>query len=96
MKNKFLTILVIFIILSTALTLPFHWVPSEPIIVPKKNLSFDRTFVTEDDVQEIVEKYYLGSPKEQFELEGDPLTEALKDRWNVRINGDNTIFEHLK
>jgi hypothetical protein len=96
MKNNFITRLVIFIIIASALTLPFHWVLSEPIIVPKKNLSFDRTFVSEDDVQEIVEKFYLGSPKEKFEVENDPLTKALVKRWDVyqTDNGD-TVFQHL-
>lgn len=95
MKNNLLKLL-IFLLIICLLTLPFHWVPSEPIVVPKKSLSFSRTFISEDDVQEIVEKYYLGSPKEQFEIEGDPLTDALKDRWNVYTNGNNTIYQHLK
>lgn len=95
MKNNFLTKLVTFIIITSALTLPFHWVLSEPIIVPKKSLTFDKTFVTEDDVHEIVEKYYLGSPKEKFEVENDPLTEELAKRWNVRQTENATIFEHL-
>ena len=96
MKNKILTKLVTFIIITSALTLPFHWVLSEPIIVPKKNLTFDRTFVSEDDVHEIVDKYYLGSPKEKFEVENDPLTKALVKRWDVyqTDNGD-TVFQHL-
>lgn len=96
MKNNYLTKLVTFIIITSALTLPFHWVLSEPIIVAKKNLTFDNTFVNEKDVHEIVEKYYLGSPKEKFEVENDPLTEALVKRWDVyqTDNGD-TVFQHL-
>ncbi|WP_291275993.1 hypothetical protein [Flavobacterium sp.] len=86
----------IFLIVIGGLTLPFHWVPSEKMVIPKKKLSFSRTFVTEDDVKEIVEKYYLGSPKEKFEIEGDPLTDAIKDKWNVYTNGNNTIYQHLK
>ena len=83
-------------ILICILTLPFHWIPSETIIVPKKSLSFNRTFISEDDVREIVEKYYLGSPMEKFEIQDDPLTDALKDRWEVYIDGNNTIYQHLK
>lgn len=78
------------------LMLTFHWVPSESLVVPKKSLSFSRTFISKDDVQEIVEKYYLGSPKEKFEVEGDPLTDALKDKWDVYKDGNDIIFQHLK
>lgn len=95
MKNGLSKVLT-FSIIICLLTLPFHWVPSEVIIVPKKSLSFSRTFISEDDVREIVEKYYLGSPREKFEIEGDPLTDALKDRWEVYKDGDDTIFQHLK
>ena len=95
MKNISLKLLILLIIVCF-LTLPFHWVPSEPILVPKKSLSFRKTFISEDEVQEIVEKYYLGSPKEKYEIEGDPLTDALKDRWNVEQNGNITHFQHLK
>ena len=95
MKNISLKF-IIFLIVIGGLTLPFHWIPSEKIVILKKNLSFSRTFVTEDDVQKIIEKYYLGSPKEQFEIEEDPLTDALKDRWNVYRSGNNTIYKHLK
>lgn len=96
MKNNYLTKLVTFIIIISALTLPFHWVLSEPIIVPKKNLTFDRTFVSEDDVQEIVDKYYLGSPMEKLEVKNDPLTKALVKRWDVyKTDNGDTVFQHL-
>lgn len=91
MKNNFLSTIIIISILIFGATLPFHWVISDLIVVPKKNLTFDKTFVTDDEVQEIVEKYYLGSPKEKFEVENDPLTEKLVKLWKVYRTSDGTV-----
>lgn len=95
--NNSLKRIAFFLIFICFITLPFHWVPSESMVIPKKNLSFNRTIVTKDDVHDIVDKYYLGSPIEKMEVAGDPLTYALKDRWKVTVFENNDIeFQHLK
>ena len=94
MSNKNLGIKMIgIIIMLSALTFPFHWIPSEMIVVPKKTLTLKNTFVSENEVISIVEKYYLGSPKEQFEIYDDPLAKKLKDIWKVYERGDEIIFK---
>lgn len=80
------------ITIISVLTFPFHWVPSEMIVVPKKTLTLKNTFVSEDEVISIVEKYYLGSPKEQFEIYDDPLAKKLKDIWKVYERGDEILL----
>ena len=80
------------IIIISVLTFPFHWIPSEMIVVPKKTLTLKNTFVSENEVISIVEKYYLGSPKEQFEVYDDPLAKKLKDIWKVYERGDEILL----
>jgi len=94
MSNNNLVIKFIGIIITiSVLTFPFHWVPSEMIVVPKKALTLKNTFVSEDEVISIVEKYYLGSPKEQFEIYNDPLAQKLKDIWKVYERGGEIILK---
>ena len=82
-----------FILLIALVTFPFHWVPSEMIVVPKKTLTLKNTYVSEEQVISIVEKYYLGSYNEQFESYQDPLANRLKDGWKVYERGDEIILK---
>jgi hypothetical protein len=81
------------IIIISVLTFPFHWIPSEMIVVPKKTMTLKNTFVSEEEVISIVEKYYLGSPKEKFEIYDDPLAIKLKDIWKVYERGDEIVLK---
>lgn len=95
MTNNLLKLL-IFIILIFGLTLPFHWVLSEPIVIPKKTLSLNETFITRDEVSMIVERFYFGSPKEKFETDNQPLTIELAKRWKVIKTDDGSlVFYHF-
>lgn len=91
-KNSTIIIFFGFAILICMFTFPFHWIPSEMIVVPKKALTLKNTFVSENEVISIVEKYYLGSPKEQFEVYDDPLAKKLKDIWKVYERGDEILL----
>jgi hypothetical protein len=94
MSNNDLGIKFIGIIITiSVLTFPFHWIPSEMIVVSKKTLTLKNTFVSEDEVISIVEKYYLGSAKEQFEIYNDPLAKKLKNIWKVYERGDEIILK---
>lgn len=94
MSNNNLVARFIGVILTISLlTLPFHWVLSEMIVVPKKTLTLKNTFVSEDEVISIVEKCYLGSPKEQFEIYDDPLAIKLKSLWKVYERGDEIVLK---
>ena len=92
-KNNLVIKFIGIVITISALTFPFHWVPSEMIVVPKKALTLKNTFVSEDEVISIVEKYYLGSSKEQFEIYDDPLAMKLKDIWKVYERGGEIILK---
>ena len=81
------------IITISVITFPFHWVPSEMIVVPKKTLTLKNTYISEEQVISIVEKYYLGSSNEQFESYQDPLANRLKDGWKVYERGDEIILK---
>lgn len=81
------------ILIISMLTFPFHWIPSEMIVVPKKTLTLKNTFVSREEVISIVEKYYLGTSKEQFEIYDDPLAIKLKDIWKVYERGDEIVLK---
>lgn len=93
LNNNFVIKLIGIIITISVFVFPFHWIPSEMIVVPKKAMTLKNTFVSEDEVISIVEKIYLGSPKEQFEIYDDPLAEKLKDIWKVYERGDEIILK---
>ena len=55
-KNTYLGWL-IFLYIILFLTLPFHYIPSRMMVFPKSNLSLSYTFITEDDITSIIERY---------------------------------------
>ena len=91
-KNNKLLYALGFIILLCLITFPLHWVPSEKIVVPKRCWTLKNTFVSEEQVISIVEKYYLGSPEEKFEIYNDPLANRLKDNWKCYERGNEYIL----
>lgn len=93
LKNNWIFVFFGFAIFICMLAFPFHWVPSEMVVVRKKTMTLKNTFVSEDEVISIVEKYYLGSPNEQFEIYDDPLAKKLKNIWKVYQRGGVIILK---
>lgn len=75
-KPTYLIVLFVFIL---ATTLPFHYIPSQFMVFPKNNLTFSNTFITEDDIDKIIDRYNSSNLFEQTALNNEPLVRKLKE-----------------
>ncbi|MDL2308375.1 hypothetical protein LJC68_02745 [Bacteroidales bacterium OttesenSCG-928-B11] len=75
-KNGFRFLL--FLVCVLLLTLPFHYIPSALIVIPKEHLSFNYTFITQNDVDELLRRYNNASTIfEQQTISQEPLMRRL-------------------
>src|SRR5690349_195633 len=51
------TALIITVVVIIGITLPFHYVPEELRMFPKDNFTFSHTFITQSDIDEVLERY---------------------------------------
>jgi hypothetical protein len=58
-------------------TLPFHYVPSRSRVFPKDHLTFSYTFITEEDIENLIKRYNEGSFFEKLSLQEDALVKKL-------------------
>jgi len=59
--------------------LSFHIVPSRLMIFPKENLSFSNTFITQKDINELIERYN-NAFFERFSIQQEPLFKKLMEK----------------
>ena len=85
-SNRIWIYLVISLIICGFL-LSFHILTSEFTIVAKNSLTFQKTFITEDDEIEILEKIYFGSLIEQSET-----LMSLVRSWSAPV--DDTLSDN--
>lgn len=63
------------------LTLPFHYTLTSKITMfPKENLTFEKTFILQSDVDEIIEQYNSGGAVEKMRIEEEALTKHLVEK----------------
>ena len=67
------------ILLITILTLPFHYAFYTLKVFPKANISFRHTFISEDEVDGIIEKYNSSNQLEQTQMESEAYFRSLKE-----------------
>ncbi|NOZ35912.1 MAG: hypothetical protein GXO80_11515 [Chlorobi bacterium] len=72
--------LIIVIVIVVGLTLPFHYVPSHLQVFPKNSLTFSHTFVSESDIDKLVEQYNNASFFEKLAIEKDPFFRKLTEK----------------
>ena len=77
-KNKS-TYLIVFIALIIGATLPFHYVPDQLKVFPKNNLTFSNTFIMQEDIDRIIERYNNTNIFEQRALNNEPLIRKLRE-----------------
>jgi len=71
---------IIFIVIVLGLTLPFHYVPSAMKMFPKDHFTFSHTFITKDDIDDIVKRYNNASNIfEQNAMDNDPFIRILRE-----------------
>jgi len=81
------------IILILIATLPFHYVPSRSKVFAKDHLTFEYTFITEEDIDHLIRKYNDASFIEKLSLENVPLYKSLIDN-GILERRSNSSSEH--
>lgn len=76
-KNlKWIIIIAIFL----AMTLSFHYVPSHGMIFPKNSLTFSYTIITQDDIDNILERYNNANFWEKQAINNEPIMRKLMEK----------------
>ncbi|MEI6823661.1 MAG: RDD family protein [Bacteroidota bacterium] len=70
----------IFLFVVLFLTLPFHYVPSRMMVFPKSNLTFSYTFITEEDITNIINRYNNASLLEKTYINNEPIIRKLREQ----------------
>ena len=68
------------VIIIIGATLPFHYIPSALMVFPKDNLTFSNTFITPDDIHEIVKKYNDANYLEKEAMKQEPFLRKLMSK----------------
>lgn len=55
-SSKNLVVLIV-VVLAIGITMPFHYVPSQLKVFPKENLTLNRTILSDEDIDNAVERY---------------------------------------
>lgn len=67
------------IMMYVALSLSFHYIPGRMIIFPKESLSFQNTFVLDEDVEKLLERHNNASGFERVAIRNEYLYQQLLD-----------------
>jgi hypothetical protein len=71
---------IIFVLIIIGATAPFHYVPSKMKVFPKDNLTFSNTFILEEDIYEIKERYNSANIFEKYHIRQEPLVKKLLEK----------------
>lgn len=79
--NKPYLILLIVLLLILGITLPFHYFPSRMKVFPKDNLTFSYTIITEEDVDNLSNRYNAcENILQQQSIRTEPLFRKLSEK----------------
>jgi len=81
--------LIVIVILAT---LPFHYIPSRSMVFPKDHLTFTNTFISESDIEDIVNRFNRASFFEKISMMNDPFMKNLKEH-DIIVNISNKNSE---
>lgn len=85
---------IIIIAFALILTLPFHYVPSRMMVFPKNSLTFSYTFITEDDINSIIDRYNNTDIFERQAINNESIVRKLKEKGIiVEKDSENSIDE---
>ncbi len=93
-KSNWTWLYLILPVIICGFLLSFHILTSELTIVPKKSLTFQKTFINGDDEIDILKKIYFGSLMEQSEMKNDELANTIKKNWEVYKQDNDLVFKH--
>jgi gliding-associated putative ABC transporter substrate-binding component GldG len=72
--------LIIAFVLILGATLPFHYIPSGLIMFPKDHFSFSNTFIFQDDIDKLTDRYNNASFFEKQAINQEPLMRKLREK----------------
>jgi hypothetical protein len=67
------------IVIVIVATMPFHYIPSRSLVFPKDHLTFTNTFITESDIEDIINRFNRASFFEKLSMMNDPFMKNLKE-----------------
>src|SRR5690554_2181727 len=76
------------IILIIGATLPFHYVPSRAMVFPKESLTFSNTFISQADIDRLIDRYNNAGLIEKITIRQEPLVKKLLET-GVISDSDN-------
>ena len=82
MKNSY-TGWIAIIIIILILTLPFHYFIGRDdnfSIFPKNQITFSNTFITQEDIEELIKRYNDASLYEKQAMNSEPLVRKLREK----------------
>ena len=82
---KYLGFLVSIIILLS-LTLPFHYIIKPLNVFPKKYLTFQHTFIDQEDINKLITKYNSSTGIERILLDNDAFHRTLLEEGVISIS----------
>ena len=83
---------VVILVIVLGLTLPFHYFPYAGMVFPKNNLTLSNTFITNDDIKLIVDRYNAANNDEKLAMKNEPFFRKLMEKGLVK---DSVIFNPL-
>lgn len=73
--------LIFLALLLAGVTLPFHYIPDRLIVFPKEQMTFSHTFITQKDIDYIIERYNnADNIFEQQAIANEPLVRKLTEK----------------
>ena len=81
-----------FVVVILGLLLPFHYIPSRMMVFPKNSLTLSYTFITQSDIDKIVERYNDANLFEKQAMNNEPIVRKLMEKgiiYNVKPDIDN-------
>ena len=74
--------LIVIVILAT---LPFHYIPSRSLVFPKDHLTFTNTFITESDIEDIINRFNQIATFQIFDIRGKKEFPSV-DKFDIYIS----------
>lgn len=71
---------IIFAVIVLGATLPFHYLPEHGLVFPKDNLTFSNTFIFQEDVDKLIDRYNNSSFFERQAINQEPLVRKLMEK----------------
>jgi hypothetical protein len=80
---------IVFILIILGLTLPFHWSLDYGTVFPKEHLTFNKTFFTSEDVDNIIKRFNNASFIEKQAINQEPFVRKLMEKGIIWVDKED-------